>query len=145
MYSEDLYQDRILDHYEQPFHRGPCRGATHWHEATNPFCGDRIRIELRVNDQDLVEELFFQGEGCCVSQAAASMLVEHFQGKTLDAARSFDPTQMLSLFGAPLTITRKKCCLLPWQVLQAAIVCPSNGSAKTRKMLVDPSSMVTMS
>jgi nitrogen fixation NifU-like protein len=124
MFDDTLYQERILDHYEQPFHRGSCPLATHFHEAVNPLCGDRIRLELRVNDAGCVEDAFFEGEGCCVSQAAASMLVEHAQGKTLEALRSLQPKDMLELFAAPLTITRQKCCLLCWRVLQAAIVCP---------------------
>jgi nitrogen fixation NifU-like protein len=119
-----LYEDRILDYYEQPFHRGSCPQATHCHEATNPLCGDRIRMELRVDGQGRIENAYFQGEGCCVSQAAASMLVESCLGKTLEEVRSFRPEDMLSLFGPQLTITRQKCCLLPWRVVQAAIVCP---------------------
>jgi nitrogen fixation NifU-like protein len=124
MLDDPLYEDRILDHYEQPFHRGPCPLATHCHEATNPLCGDRIQIELRVNADGWIEDAFFQGEGCCVSQSAASMLVEHCQGKTLESVRSLQAKDMLSLFAAPLTIMRQKCCLLPWRVLQAATVCP---------------------
>jgi nitrogen fixation protein NifU and related proteins len=142
MFSDDLYQDRILDHYEQPFHRGTCPGATHWHEATNPFCGDRIRMELRVDNQGRIEDLYFEGEGCCVSQAAASMLVEHLHGKTLEEARLFDPGQMLSLFGAPLTITRKKCCLLPWQAIQAAIACPGISSSRVAATTAKPPPLV---
>jgi nitrogen fixation NifU-like protein len=125
MLDDPLYEDRILDHYEQPFHRGTCPFATHCHEATNPLCGDRIRIELRINSEGRVVDAFFQGDGCCVSQSAASMLVEHCQGKTLAALRSLQPQDMLALFAAPLTITRQKCCLLSWRVLQAAMVCPN--------------------
>jgi nitrogen fixation NifU-like protein len=128
MFDDTLYQDRILDHYHEPFHRGSCPLATHCHEATNPLCGDRIRIELRVDDEGRIADAFFQGEGCCVSQSAASILVEHCQGKTVDAVRSMRPNDMLSLFACPLTITRQKCCLLPWRVMQAAIVCPHHGA-----------------
>jgi nitrogen fixation protein NifU and related proteins len=124
MFDDPIYQDRILDHYEQPFHRGACPFATHCHEATNPLCGDRIRIELRVDADGRIEDAFFQGDGCCVSQSAASMLVEHCQGKKVDAVRSLQPKDMLALFAAPLTISRQKCCLLCWKVLQAALVCP---------------------
>jgi nitrogen fixation NifU-like protein len=128
MLDDTLYQDRILDHYHEPFHRGSCPLATHCHEATNPLCGDRIRIELRVDDEGRIEDALFQGEGCCVSQSAASILVEHCQGKTVDEVRSMRPTDMLTLFACPLTITRQKCCLLPWRVMQSAIVCPHRAS-----------------
>jgi nitrogen fixation NifU-like protein len=133
MLGDQLYQERVLDHYEEPFHRGRCLGATHWHEATNALCGDRIRMELRVNGEERIEDGFFEGEGCCVSQAAASMLVEHVQGKTLQELRALGPEQMLSLFGAPLTITRKQCCLLPWRVIQIAIACPIAASNTRRE------------
>jgi len=127
-----IYEDRILDCYEQPFHRGSCPAATHCHEATNPLCGDRIRVELRVNGQGRIEEAYFQGEGCCVSQSAASMLIEYCQGKTVEAVRSFRPKDMLTLFGPRLTITRQKCCLLPWRVAQAAIMCANSDSESNR-------------
>jgi nitrogen fixation NifU-like protein len=132
MLDDTLYQDRILDHYHEPFHRGSCPLATHCHEATNPLCGDRIRIELRVDDEGRIEDAYFQGEGCCVSQSAASILVEHCQGKTVDAVRAMRPTDMLSLFACPLTITRQKCCLLCWRVMQAAIVCPHAAADASR-------------
>jgi NifU-like protein involved in Fe-S cluster formation len=70
------------------------------------------------------------------------MLVEHLQGKSLEEARLFDPAQMLSLFGAPLTMTRKKCCLLPWQAIQAAITCPGIGSGKVAVTPAKPPPMV---
>jgi nitrogen fixation NifU-like protein len=86
----------------------------------NPLCGDRIRMELRADEEGQLRICSLKGEGCCVSQAAASMLVEHFED-----VRAFGPEEMLSLFGFPLTITRKKCCLLPWRAIQTAIVCPA--------------------
>jgi nitrogen fixation protein NifU and related proteins len=121
MSDSELYQDRVLDHYQQPYHRGSCPSATHTHEATNLPCGDQIRMELRINDQGRIEDVFFQGQGCCVSQASASMLAEYCHGRTADELRSFRANDMLSLFGAPLTMMRRNCCLLPWRVLQSAI------------------------
>ncbi len=131
MTDSELYQDRILDHYQQPFHRGPCPNATHCHEAINLPCGDQIRMELRVDGTGKIEDLFFQGEGCCVSQAAASMLVEHCQGHTIEELRQFGPADMLSLFGAPLTTMRRNCCLLPWRALQTAIAYSNSANPET--------------
>jgi nitrogen fixation NifU-like protein len=87
-----------------------------------------------VDNGGRIEDAFFQGEGCCVSQSAASMLVEHCQGKTLDALRSMRPLDMLSLFDAPLTTTRQKCCLLCWRVLQSALVCPHDSARLSGSM-----------
>lgn len=122
--EEELYQEHILDHYENPHHRGHCEHCTHCHEDDNPLCGDVVRMELHVNDHGTLKEVFFTGDGCCISQAAASMLVEKFDGASIDAVKAFTADDMLKLFGARLTPNRQKCCLLPWRVLQAAIFSP---------------------
>ena len=122
--DEDLYQERILEHFEQPFHRGQCPMATHVHEDENPLCGDVIRLELSVDEGGLIQDAYFSGSGCCISQAAASMLVESITGKRVDDLKSFAAKEMLGLFGARLTPNRQKCCLLGWRVLQQALYSP---------------------
>jgi len=122
--EDDIYQEHILEHYEEPYHRGRCQAATHAHEDDNPLCGDVVHIDLRLGPQGRVEEVYFDGDGCCISQAAASMLVEHVEGKTVDEIKQFAATDMLRLFGAKLTPNRQKCCLLSWRVLQTAIYSP---------------------
>ena len=124
MPQDELYRDVILDHYEQPYHRGSCPLATHGYEDANPLCGDRIRIEIRVSPTECADCIFFDGQGCCISQAAASMLVSQMEGKKLTELRNFSAGDMLELFGATLTPARKRCCLLPWRVLQRAIAHP---------------------
>lgn len=126
--EEEIYQDHILDHYEDPYHRGGCQGCTHQHEDTNPLCGDVIRMELQIDDQGTMKEVYFNGDGCCISQAAASMLVEKFDGKSVEDIKKFTAKDMLELFGVRLTPNRQKCCLLSWRVLQAAIYSPVNGT-----------------
>jgi nitrogen fixation NifU-like protein len=121
--GDELYQERILDHFEQPYHRGQCPSVTHAHEDDNPLCGDVVRVELAVRD-GRVEGAWFEGEGCCISQAAASMLMQEVEGKSLDQIRSFSGEDMLRLFGARLTPNRQKCCLLGWRVLQSALFSP---------------------
>ncbi len=122
--EEELYQDYILDHYEDPFHRGKCQTCTHVHEGANPLCGDVIRMELQIDDRGTMKEVYFNGNGCCISQAAASMLVEKFDGHSVEEVKRFTAQDMLDLFGARLTPNRQKCCLLSWRVLQAAIYSP---------------------
>lgn len=124
MTSEDaLYQDHILDHYDSPYHRGRCPAATHAHEDDNPLCGDFVHIDLQV-EGDRVAQAWFDGDGCCISQAAASMLVQQIEGKSLAEVRGFSADDMLKLFGARLTPNRQKCCLLGWRVLQSAVFSP---------------------
>lgn len=122
--EEELYQEHILDHYEDPYHRGHCAHPTHLHEDDNPLCGDVVRIELEVDAGGKICEVYFDGDGCCISQAAASMLVERFDGKTVDDLKQFTAEDMLELFGAKLTPNRQKCCLLSWRVMQSAIFSP---------------------
>jgi nitrogen fixation NifU-like protein len=122
--ENEIYQEHILDHYEDPYHRGGCPHCTHRHEDDNPLCGDVIRMELRIADDGRIEAAYFDGDGCCISQAAASMLVERFDGKTVDELKQFTAQEMLEMFGVRLTPNRQKCCLLPWRVMQAAIYAP---------------------
>jgi nitrogen fixation protein NifU and related proteins len=122
--EEELYQEHILDHYEDPFHRGHLPTATHAHEDNNPLCGDIVRIELELGDDGKIRDAFFNGQGCVISQASASMLLEKMQGKTVEEAKKFTANDMLELYGPRLTPNRQKCCLLSWKVLQSAVHSP---------------------
>ena len=128
--EEDIYQEHVLDHYDDPYHRGHCSDATHMHEDDNPLCGDVVHVELRIDPDGKIREAWFDGEGCCISQASASMLMEVIEGKTVDDARRYSADEMLNLFGPRLTPNRQKCCLLPWRVLQSALFSPVDGDAR---------------
>jgi len=121
--DDELYQQHILDHYEEPFHRGRCPGATHAHEDENPLCGDVVRVELSL-DEGTVRDAYFDGDGCCISQAAASMLIEAINGRNVEEVKAISAQDMLELFGAKLTPNRQKCCLLSWRALQSAFYSP---------------------
>jgi nitrogen fixation protein NifU and related proteins len=128
--DDELYQERILDHYEQPYHCGSCQAATHAHEDDNPLCGDVVRVELAL-DSERVRQAWFSGIGCCISQAAASMLMQAVEGKSLAEVSHFSGEDMLRLFGARLTPNRQKCCLLSWRVLQSALFSPISANNGT--------------
>lgn len=128
--EEELYQEHILDHYEDPFHRGQLPTATHAHEENNPLCGDVVRIELEMDDAGRIREGYFNGQGCVISQASASMLLEEMVGKNVDDVKRFSAEDMLKLYGARLTPNRQKCCLLSWKVLQSAVHSPTNHNSK---------------
>ena len=129
--EEELYQEHILDHYEDPFHRGHLESASHAHEENNPLCGDVIRIELRLDEGGRIEDAYFIGEGCVISQASASMLLEEMVGKSVADAKAFSAEDMLRLYGPRLTPNRQKCCLLSWRTLLSALHSPlgEDGSA----------------
>ena len=122
--DEEIYQDHILDHYEDPFHRGHLAGATHAHEDKNPLCGDVVRIELAVDEDGKIRNLYFDGQGCVISQASASMLLEEMFGKNVEDVKHFTAGDMLNLYGPRLTPNRQEGCLLSWRVLQEAVHSP---------------------
>jgi nitrogen fixation NifU-like protein len=122
--EEELYQEHILDHYEDPFHRGQLPSATHAHEDNNPLCGDVVRVELQLDREGTIKDAYFSGQGCVISQASASMLLESMLGKTIEDVKKFSAEDMLKLYGARLTPNRQKCCLLSWKVLQSAVHSP---------------------
>ena len=128
--EEEIYQEHILDHYEDPFHRGRLPTATHAHEENNPLCGDVVRIELELGEDGNIRDCYFDGTGCVISQASASMLLEKMQGHSVEEAKQFTAEDMLKLYGPRLTPNRQKCCLLSWKVLQSAVHSPVANDGK---------------
>jgi nitrogen fixation NifU-like protein len=126
--EEEIYQEHVLDHYEDPYHRGHCEHASHAHEDDNPLCGDVVRVELAVDGEGRIRQAWFEGEGCVISQASASMLMEKLEGKSVAEAQKFSAQEMLDLFGPRLTPNRQKCCLLSWRVMQTALHSPIDGN-----------------
>jgi nitrogen fixation NifU-like protein len=122
--EREIYEEHILPHYEDPYHRGHCDAATHAHEGDNPLCGDVVRVEIELDAEGRVSQAWFDGQGCTVSQASASMLMEKIEGMTVEELKQFSAEDMLGLFEAPLTPNRQKCCLLSWRVLQGAMHSP---------------------
>lgn len=135
--EDELYQERILDHYEEPFHRGQCPAATHAHEDENPLCGDVVRVELAIEPDGTIRDAYFSGDGCCISQASASMLIQRVNGKPVEEVKAFSGQDMLQLFGAKLTPNRQKCCLLAWRALQSAVYSPLPDSPHPAASLPD--------
>ncbi len=127
MNDEDIYQEHVMDHYEDPYHRGDLNSKTHTGSGKNPLCGDVVSVNLEIDDEGRVKQAYFDGQGCCISQASASMLMEAIEGKTVEEIKEMGATEMLELFGPKLTPNRQKCCLLPWRVVQTAIYSPVAG------------------
>lgn len=120
----DRVAQHVLDHYEDPYHRGDCPGATHGCQLDSPLCGDWVRVDLVISGGEVLLEAWFDGDGCVISQAAASMLVEKIEGLSLQQVRQFSATEALELFGSGLLPSRQKCCLLAWRAIQRAIDAP---------------------
>lgn len=119
--SFNLYQENILDHYENPYNRGTMEHPTLEYRDLNPLCGDEVRVQARLDAQERLAEVCFDGKGCVISLAAASMLMEAVDGKTLVEVSKMDRQTMLDLLGIPLTAMRVKCAMLALRALEKAI------------------------
>jgi len=118
---DDLYREVILDHYKNPHNHGTLTPADYSYEDDNPLCGDRIRIDIRVDENQRVKEIAFSGRGCAISQATASLLTDAVLGKTLEEVKQINKERVLEMIGIPLGPTRVKCALLSLKVLKAGV------------------------
>lgn len=117
---DDLYRELILDHYQHPHNHGEILGADISYEDTNPLCGDKIRIDIKLRG-DVIEDAKFNGKGCAISQASASMLTDEIIGKSIEEVRKMDKQFILDMLGIPLGPSRIKCALLPLKVIKAGV------------------------
>lgn len=116
---DDLYREIILDHYKNPRNRGTLDPHDFSFEDENPLCGDRVRIDVRLDENQRVKDVAFSGRGCAISQASASMLTEAIQGKTLAEVQQLGREHVLDLLGIELNPARLKCAMLSLKVLKA--------------------------
>lgn len=114
---ENMHRELILDHARHQRNWGLLEPNDLDHEECNPLCGDRLRLTLRLGDRDVITQVGWDGEGCAISQASASMFGEEILGLTLAEARQIDKQQLLDSIGLPLSINRVKCALLPLKAL----------------------------
>ena len=94
-----IYEDHILRHYEEPHHYESFAGATHRRRVDNPVCGDSVRLEVQVSDTGVIEQAWFTGTGCAISQATASMMMEEIVGKKVDELKEWDKEYVLEMLG----------------------------------------------
>lgn len=118
---DDLYRELIIDRYQNPRFQGVLDPHTHSYEDDNPVCGDHIRIDLRVDDKDIVTEAKFSGEGCSISQASADLLMEKVTGMPIEEVRKVNKQDILDLLGIELGPVRLKCALLSLKVLKGGV------------------------
>jgi nitrogen fixation NifU-like protein len=118
---DDLYRELIIERYKNPLYRGELDPHDITFEDDNPLCGDHIRIDLRVDENEVVTEAAFAGHGCAISQASADLLVESVLGKTLDEVKQLTKEDVLDMLGLELGPVRLKCALLSLKVLKAGV------------------------
>lgn len=118
--GEGIYREFILDHYKNPRNTGTLPNASFSHKEFNPVCGDHITFTARVSDET-IQEARFQGHGCAISQAAASLLSETLKGKTLEEIKTLQREHMLELLSIPIGPVRTKCAMLGLVALKKGI------------------------
>jgi len=115
------YIEILLDHYEHPRNRHRMEGASVQLGGGNPGCGDLITMYLKIDDQDRVTEVSFEGEGCTISQAGGSMITEIVEGMTLDEIKDLGKETMIDEMGEEVVKSRVRCATLALGTVQAAV------------------------
>ena len=118
----EMYPELILDLYKHPANKGNLPNYTVRWEEHNPLCGDTVAIEIDFGKKGEIKNIAWQGNGCVVSQTAASLLTDHVKDKTTKVAAKFSSEEMLELLGlTKLNPTRLRCALLGLKTLQKAL------------------------
>ena len=115
-----LYSDILLDHFRHPRNYGSLTAPDISNEQFNPLCGDRIRLELKLN-QLIVSEARFKGDACAISTAAASLLTELILGKDIAELADIPDARLLSALESDIQPARLQCALLPLQALREGL------------------------
>jgi len=140
---KQLYQDIILEHGKSPRNLGKCEGYSHEAKGYNPLCGDKVHVYLKLDKEKKVDGLTFEGEGCAISLASASIMTELVKGKSFDETKEImnaflnmikntseiqsnhldedQKTKLMSLSGVKQFPMRVKCATLSWHTLISAI------------------------
>ena len=140
---KQLYQDIILEHGKSPRNLGKCEGYSHEAKGYNPLCGDKVHVYLKLDNGKKVEDLTFEGDGCAISLASASIMTELVKGKSFEEAKEImdaflnmikntseiqsnhldedEKTKLMSLSGVKQFPMRVKCATLSWHTLNSAI------------------------
>jgi nitrogen fixation NifU-like protein len=136
----ELYQDVILDHSRHPRHFGPLEAATHVAEGYNPLCGDRVKVYLDIDANDRISGIKFEGRGCAISQASASLMTDMLTGRSLAEAEDLmggflhlvkgedasdlgadDRERLEVMAGVSAFPMRVKCATLAWHTMKSAL------------------------
>lgn len=136
----DLYQQVIVDHNKSPRNYGKLACADHEADGYNPLCGDRLHVYLKINDDNIIEDISFEGSGCAISVASASLMTDALKGKSVDEFRAMfegfqhmvtsdlgetpDETalgKLAVLSGVREFPSRIKCAVLCWHTVKSAV------------------------
>ena len=116
----NLYKHELIDHFKNPRNYGKLQNPDFDSEVLNPSCGDQISFQALV-DNNVIKEIAFQGNGCVISQATASLLSEFCKGQSLETIKNLSKDDILTLIGIDLGPTRLRCGLLSLEALHRGI------------------------
>jgi len=116
--DEELYKHNILDHYKHPRNYGALLGAQLCESGRNPSCGDDLTLYATVDTDQKVTEAAFEGAGCAISVAAASMLTDRMKGKTISELKLLTPGDVYDMLGIAISAGRVNCALLAYGALE---------------------------
>lgn len=117
----DLYRDAIIQLYKNPLNKRPIPHADASGIGTNPMCGDRLRVYAKIGPGGKISDISFEGEGCAIFIAAASLLTEEAKGKSLEEISQWGTLHVFEWLGTELGPSRVKCGVLPLETLQEAL------------------------
>ncbi len=116
----EIYTRMIIDLYRNPLNYGEIEKPDIKAKDTNPICGDIIEIQIKLN-KDIIKDVKFNGKGCAISMASASLLTEMIKGKSIDESLKMDKNDILDALGIKMSLVRLKCALLPLRTLKMGI------------------------
>ncbi len=117
-----LYGEHVMDHFKAPRGRGTLANATVKLDDTNPLCGDKITVHLRIDEDGIILGALHEASGCAISQAGSSILFEELAGKNIREVLTMPNDAILREFGTTLSVSRVKCALLGLAAVKKAII-----------------------
>ena len=128
--EDQIYRQELLDIIRDPSNRGEISKPDLEARAVNPLCGDEVKLQIKLKSGEIIEKAVFSGNGCAISQASASLLVESIQGKKLSNVNKLRGNDILELIGINPSPSRIGCALLSLEVLMEAIRDGSKGKSR---------------
>ncbi|GBD33962.1 Zinc-dependent sulfurtransferase SufU [bacterium HR34] len=117
----DIYHEVILEHWKNPKNKGKIKNPDFTYEIYNPFCGDKIKIYIKAN-KNIIKDVKFEGKGCAISQAGASLLTEKVKNKSISYAKKLDKEDMLKMLNLKeISPIREKCMMISLNALKGAL------------------------
>ncbi|MEK6914044.1 MAG: Fe-S cluster assembly sulfur transfer protein SufU [Nanoarchaeota archaeon] len=116
----DIYTEIILDLYKNPRNKGILENPTHENFKNNPLCGDEIKVQLKV-ENNIVNEVKFNGNGCAISQASASLLTDKIKNMNTEEIKNLNKDDILEILHIPISPGRLKCALLSLETIKGAL------------------------